>query len=96
MASDKARSAITEPVASSRARRSRHTGSSAARATEPADGDDREGAAPPPSPASETGNGADAAAAEARRTTRRARKTKDGLPEGWVIDEEGYVVPRHG
>jgi hypothetical protein len=27
---------------------------------------------------------------------RRTRKNKDGLPEGWVIDEEGYVVPRHG
>jgi hypothetical protein len=27
---------------------------------------------------------------------RRTRKNKNGLPEGWVIDEEGYVVPRHG
>jgi hypothetical protein len=26
---------------------------------------------------------------------RRTRKTKDGLPEGWVVDEDGYVVPRH-
>jgi hypothetical protein len=43
------------------------------------------------------GNGSSEAAAEARRkVARRTRKTKDGLPEGWVIDEEGYVVPRHG
>ena len=27
--------------------------------------------------------------------SRRTRKTKDGLPEGWVIDDDGYVVPRH-
>ena len=27
---------------------------------------------------------------------RRSRKTEDGLPEGWVIDDEGYVVPKHG
>jgi hypothetical protein len=44
------------------------------------------------------GNGSSsAAAAEARaKVVRRTRKTKDGLHEGWVIDEEGYVVPRHG
>jgi hypothetical protein len=30
------------------------------------------------------------------RGIRRGRKTKDGLPEGWVIDDEGYVVPRLG
>ena len=33
---------------------------------------------------------------ERAKATRRGRKTKDGLPEGWVINEEGYVVPRHG
>jgi hypothetical protein len=43
------------------------------------------------------GNGASqAASAEPRRKmVRRPRKTKDGLPEGWVVDEDGYVVPRH-
>jgi hypothetical protein len=30
------------------------------------------------------------------KMARRTCKNKDGLPEGWVIDEEGYVVPRHG
>ena len=48
--------------------------------------------APPPT----TGNGASAEASLERRAARRTRKTKDGLPEGWVIDEEGFVVPRHG
>jgi hypothetical protein len=29
-----------------------------------------------------------------RRTLRNApRKTQQGLPEGWVIDEDGFVVP---
>ena len=44
------------------------------------------------------GNGsAGDAAAEARaKGGRRSRKTEDGLPEGWVIDDEGYVVPKHG
>jgi hypothetical protein len=43
------------------------------------------------------GNGSSqAASAEPRRKmVRRPRKTKDGLPEGWVVDEDGYVVPRH-
>jgi hypothetical protein len=87
-ASDKARSAIAEPAAPSPERRSRRLGLGAARPAEAADGD-----APAPSAAG-TGNGASAASVE-RRTARRTRKTKDGLPEGWVIDEEGYVVPRH-
>ena len=96
-ASDKARSAISEPAVPSRGRRSRRPGTGAAHPTEPADGEERECDAPSTTPASEAGNGASSAAnAEARRTARRARKTKDGLPEGWVIDEEGYVVPRHG
>lgn len=30
------------------------------------------------------------------KAARRGRKTEDGLPEGWVIDDEGYVVPKHG
>jgi hypothetical protein len=27
---------------------------------------------------------------------RRSRKTQEGLPEGWIIDDEGFVVPGHG
>jgi hypothetical protein len=52
----------------------------------------------PGSPDPGSGNGSPTtAAAQARgKLARRTRKTKDGLPEGWVIDEEGYVVPRHG
>jgi hypothetical protein len=49
------------------------------------------------SPDPGSGNGSTTAADQPRgRIARRTRKTKDGLPEGWVIDEEGYVVPRHG
>jgi hypothetical protein len=49
--------------------------------------------------AARAGNGSasDAAATRGRaKVARRSRKTKDGLPEGWVIDEEGFVVPKHG
>jgi hypothetical protein len=42
------------------------------------------------------GSGSEAATAERGKGVRRGRKTRDGLPEGWVIDEEGYVVPKHG
>lgn len=94
-ASDKARSAITEPAAPSRGRRTRRPGAGAVHPTEAADGEDRECAAPAPDAASGTGNGGPRAAGVERRTVRRTRKTKEGLPEGWVIDEEGYVVPRH-
>jgi hypothetical protein len=47
---------------------------------------------------SATGNGAadETAKDNPAKATRRGRKTEDGLPEGWVIDEEGYVVPKHG
>ena len=38
------------------------------------------------------GNGAAADAAE-KKSPRRSRKTQTGLPEGWIIDEEGFVVP---
>jgi hypothetical protein len=65
-------------------------------------------AAPPPAPAqddraappagvhdAEAGNGAaaDAESRERAKATRRSRKTQQGLPEGWIIDEEGFVVP---
>jgi hypothetical protein len=64
--------------------------------------------APPPSAASavpagperaasdadeHAGNGAGADAEEKPKPVRRSRKTKAGLPEGWIIDEEGFVVP---
>jgi hypothetical protein len=70
----------------------------------PADDDPPKTGAPgpgrgdPPGMASDEhgGNGA-AAEAEAEPTAkagRRGRKSKhQGLPEGWVIDEEGFVVP---
>jgi hypothetical protein len=93
-ASDKARSAITEPAVPSR-RRSRRLGLGALPVAEAPDGDEPERAAPT-SAAAETGNGASAEVSLERRAARRTRKTKDGLPEGWVIDEEGFVVPRHG
>jgi hypothetical protein len=95
-ASNKARDAITEPAAPSRGRRSRQPAPGATRPAEAADGDDREGDAPAPGVVSDPDNGAAAAANCERKPARRTRKTKDGLPEGWVIDEEGFVVPRHG
>jgi hypothetical protein len=93
-AGDKARSAITEAAVPSR--RSRRLGLGLARAAEAPDGNEAERDAPASSAAAETGNGASAEASLERRAARRTRKTKDGLPEGWVIDEEGFVVPRHG
>jgi hypothetical protein len=42
------------------------------------------------------GSGSEAATEGRGKGVRRGRKTQDGLPEGWVIDEEGYVVPKHG
>ncbi|MGH6901835.1 MAG: hypothetical protein ACREIR_03760 [Geminicoccaceae bacterium] len=42
------------------------------------------------------GSGSEAATEGRGKAVRRGRKTRDGLPEGWVIDEEGYVVPKHG
>jgi hypothetical protein len=47
---------------------------------------------------SAAGNGAadETAKDNSAKATRRARKTEDGLPEGWVIDDEGYVVPKQG
>ena len=93
-ASDQARSAIAEPAISGRARRSRRPG--ALRPADTTEGNDGERETPVADAATETGNGAAAAEGVERRTVRRSRKTKDGLPEGWVIDEEGFVVPRQG
>ena len=39
------------------------------------------------------GNGTGADADEKAKPPRRSRKTKAGLPEGWIIDDEGFVVP---
>ncbi len=41
------------------------------------------------------GNGATAEAEsrERAKAIRRSRKTQQGLPEGWIIDDEGFVVP---
>lgn len=45
-------------------------------------------------PDEHAGNGAGTDAEEkAKPVARRSRKTKAGLPEGWIIDEEGFVVP---
>ena len=53
-----------------------------ARSAGSTNGHDREAEAPPHSPAEAV-----------TATKRRGRKTRQGLPEGWVIDDEGYVVP---
>jgi len=95
-AGDKARGAIAEPAAPSRGRRSGQPSPDAARPAAAPDGDDLEGDAPAAGVESGGDNGAAAAASRERKPARRTRKTKDGLPEGWVIDEEGFVVPRHG
>jgi hypothetical protein len=95
-AGEKARGAITEPAIPSRGRRSRQPNPDAAPPAAAADDGDREADAPAPGDGAGGDNGAAAAASRERKPARRTRKTKDGLPEGWVIDEEGFVVPRHG
>jgi hypothetical protein len=57
------------------------------------------GAVPPDAGEANGGNGASAEdeAELQAKPGRRGRKPKQqGLPEGWVIDEEGFVVPRAG
>jgi hypothetical protein len=94
---ESAHRAIGQPVA---LRRARATAAAPVRHSQPID------AAPDGDPAARTesispdptgGNGSSPAvtAEPRRRIVRRTRKTKDGLPEGWVVDEDGYVVPRH-
>jgi hypothetical protein len=46
-------------------------------------------AAPEPDAHDQAGNGA----TDKPRPPRRSRKTQQGLPEGWIIDDEGFVVP---
>ena len=94
--SESARRSIAKTVASRRARppapaRPGHPG-------EPAEHGEPAANAESTSPDRGSGNGSPTTAAAQPRgkIPRRTRKTKDGLPEGWVIDEEGYVVPRHG
>jgi hypothetical protein len=46
----------------------------------------------------EDGGNGSAAQPEQRasaKSVRRSRKTQEGLPEGWIIDDEGFVVPGH-
>ena len=94
---ESAREAIAQPVAPRRLRTRALAPTRLGRVSEPAQ---REEAATREESASrdpDSGNGATSAPAEPRpKLVRRTRKSKDGLPEGWVIDEEGYVVPRHG
>jgi hypothetical protein len=44
-------------------------------------------------PAASTHDQAGNGAADKARVARRSRKTQQGLPEGWIIDDEGFVVP---
>jgi hypothetical protein len=96
--SESARSAIARPAGSRRVRSPAPTPARPRYPSEPAK------VAEPPADTQSTssdpgsGNGSPTAAAAQPRgkLARRSRKTKDGLPEGWVIDEEGFVVPRHG
>jgi hypothetical protein len=93
---ESARRSIAKTVASRRARPPAPARPS--RPHEPAEDAEPAGNAESTSPDPGSGNGSPTTAtAQARgKLARRTRKTKDGLPEGWVIDEEGYVVPRHG
>jgi hypothetical protein len=94
--SESARRSIAKTVASRRAR----PGAPArpGRPGELAEDADSAGNAESTSPDPGSGNGSPTTATAQPRgkIARRTRKTKDGLPEGWVIDDEGYVVPRHG
>ena len=93
--SESARRAIGEPLALRRRRASALARDShppeAAPAADPAAHAD----AISPDPAGGNGSAAGVTTEPRKRMLRRTRKTKDGLPEGWVVDEDGYVVPRH-
>ena len=95
--SESAREAITRPAASRRTRIRAAAPARAAATDDPAESAQPAAQAVSTSPDRASGNGSTTAADQSRgKIARRTRKTKDGLPEGWVIDEEGYVVPRHG
>ena len=99
MAGGKAPSALASPLIRRGARPPARVVDRTENADEPAPAaghhtNERSRASAPPA-----GNGSTAEAAiegTAKGARRRGRKTKDGLPEGWVIDEDGYVVPRQG
>ena len=93
--SESAREAIAQP-ASPRIRSRTPAPVRPSRTDEPAES--AQPAARPESTSSDpgSGNGSTPESAQPRKLARRTRKNKDGLPEGWLIDEEGYVVPRHG
>jgi hypothetical protein len=93
--SESAREAIAQP-ASPRFRSRTPAPARPSRRDEPVES--AQPAARPESTSSDpgSGNGSTTESAPPRKLARRTRKSKDGLPEGWVIDEEGYVVPRHG
>jgi hypothetical protein len=89
-----ANAVATSGVGSAMRRRSRRAAAEAAAAAAIAP-PDAAGQVPQPAARPEAPVEQEAAADEAdRRNGRRARKPKHkGLPEGWVIDEEGFVVP---
>jgi hypothetical protein len=92
--SESARRTIGEPLALRRRR-----ASAPVRGSHPETAPDADPAAHAdaisPDPAGGNGSAAGATTEPRKRLVRRTRKTKDGLPEGWVVDEDGYVVPRH-
>jgi hypothetical protein len=91
---------MTAPVRRPDTSRRRRTIPLTEGAGSPAERDQRAGtlAAPQAGPANgaerQAGDEAPPRASSPRRTLRNApRKTQQGLPEGWVIDEDGFVVP---
>jgi hypothetical protein len=95
--SETARRAIGRPVASRRPRSPAPAPPRPSHADEPAEDVDPAAGVESTSPDPGSNGAAATAATQPRgKVARRTRKTKDGLPQGWVIDEEGYVVPRHG
>ena len=81
---------LTSPRSRTAARR-RALGPQAAASAAPA-GPER-AAASDTGEAEHAGNGAGVDTDDQAKPPRRSRKTKAGLPEGWIIDEEGFVVP---
>ena len=93
---ESAREAIAQQPVPARRIRSRAAAPAPASRTDDEAAENAQPAARPEASDPESGNGSTAASAVPRKLARRTRKNKDGLPEGWVIDDEGYVVPRHG
>jgi hypothetical protein len=101
-AGEQARSAVTGPLLrrgvrlSARAAAARANDRGPDPAPPAAHADPAKEEAPAPDRHAGNGGGGEPGAEERGKGTRRGRKTKDGLPEGWVVNEDGYVVPRHG